>query len=101
MSARKPWAVVTYDNHAEPGEDRPLHVGDYETLDEAVAAAKAAVDQALRDAGNAVTAEERVSMFKLYGEEPVVRGPAPSGFDARAYAEMRARELFPSSGDKR
>lgn len=94
MTAEKPWTVVTYDNFASPGEDRPLHVGDFETLDEAVAAAKAAVDKELRNSGNAVTAEERVSMFKTFGEEPTIRGPAPSGFNAREYAQARARELF-------
>jgi hypothetical protein len=82
------------------GSDKALrHVGDYATLDEAIAAAKRTIDESLlREFKAGMAGDELYGKFQAYGELPCIfRGEDNTlsglGFNALQYSRTRCTEL--------
>jgi hypothetical protein len=84
---------------ADNAEKALRHVGDYETLNEAIAAAKRTIDGSLvREHTDGMTSTELFAKFQAYGELPCIfrsedKTLGGLGFNALVYARERCAEL--------
>jgi hypothetical protein len=84
---------------ADSAEKALRHVGDFDTLEAAVAASKRTIDSALlREHTAGMTGEELFAKFQSFGELPCIflsedKTLSGMGFNALAYAKQRAAEL--------
>ena len=98
-SSRYTYSVYVDDNYHFTDEDERYKLGDFATLDEAVAACKSMVDQFLKleappDAG--VTAADRYAQYTGFGPDPFIVSDDPDvghpGFSAWDYANERCQQ---------
>ncbi len=84
---------------AESAEKALRHVGDFETLEGAIAASKRTIDSVLlREHTAGMTGAELFAKFQSYGEMPCIfrsddKTLSGQGFNALVYAKARALEL--------
>jgi len=93
-----PYTLFVDDNFHYMDEDSRYKAGEFSTLEAAVAAAKAIVDDYLLSAAqSAATADALLTSYAMFGEDPfiVAEGERESGvlFSARDYARVRCAEL--------
>jgi hypothetical protein len=75
------------------------HVGDFDTLEAAIAASKRTIDSALlREHAAGMSGEDLFAKFQAYGETPCIfldedKTLSGLGFNALVYAKQRASEL--------
>lgn len=90
--------VLVDDNFHYMDEDERYELGTFPTLDAAIEAAKAVVDDYLTHAlaqKPGMSADELFASYASFGEDPFVVGPGLNGvpFSARDYARKRCQEL--------
>jgi hypothetical protein len=84
---------------SESAEKALRHVGDFDTLEGAIAASKRTIDSALlREHTAGMTGVELFAKFQSYGELPCIfrnddKTLSNLGFNALTYAKQRALEL--------
>lgn len=84
---------------AESAEKALRHVGDFDTLEGAIAASKRTIDSALlREHTAGMTGEELFAKFQTFGELPCIfrdedKTLSNLGFNPLVYAKQRAAEL--------
>ncbi len=84
---------------ADSAEKALRHVGDYETLDEAIAASKRTIDESLlREFKPGMSGDELYGKFQAYGELPCIfrsedQTLSGLGFNALNYSKARCAEL--------
>ena len=91
------YSVYVDDNYHLPPDDERYKLGDFVTLDEAVAACKRMVDQFLRvEVSSDRTAAERYEQNTGYGPDPFIVTDDPDvghpAFSAWSYAKQRCQE---------
>jgi len=98
---KKPYLVRVWDNFHYEDEDEAYNYGEFETYDEALAAAKAIVDRSLQEClPGVVTAGALYKCYVTFGEDPSIIGPPETPrFYAWGYAEARSKELLPPESD--
>jgi hypothetical protein len=87
------YSVFVDDNSHYMDEEHRYKLGDFDSPEKAVAAAKKIVDDFLtshRAPGQ--SAEELLSAYKSFGEDPWISGGACK-FSAWDYAQLRCREI--------
>ena len=91
------YTVYVDDNFHYMDESERYKLGDFETAEAAVAAAKQIVDEYLASAHqSAMTAAELNHSYVCFGEDPFIVPQDPdSKFSAWDYARERCRELCP------
>ncbi len=93
-AAPKQFRVLVDDNYDYMDESRRREQGRYDTLEEAIAACKAMVDECLRRCHQpGMTAAELELQYKAGGDDPFIVGVSPDVFSAWRYAEARAKEM--------
>jgi hypothetical protein len=93
-----PYKVVVDDNFHYMEEEERRELGTFPTLDEAVAACRKLVDEALLDEYKpAITAAELYDRYLSFGDDPSIVAPAGTAegvlFSAHGYAQGRAKAL--------
>ncbi len=92
------WTVYVDDNFHYMDEDKRYCLGNFDSLDAAVAACRKIVDDFLQD-NPAKTADELYDQFTSFGEDPWIKDPSPAPdtppFSAWDYARKRCNELRP------
>jgi len=84
---------------ADSAEKALRHVGDFDTLEAAIAASKRTIDSALlREHTAGMAGADLFAKFQAYGELPCIfrsedKTLGNLGFNALAYAKQRAAEL--------
>jgi hypothetical protein len=84
---------------ADSAEKALRHVGDFDTLEGAIAASKRTIDNALlREHTAGMTGDELFAKFQAFGELPCIflsedKTLSGLGFNALTYAKQRAGEL--------
>jgi hypothetical protein len=84
---------------ADSAEKALRHIGDYESLEAAIAASKRTIDSALlREHADGMAGSELFEKFQSYGELPCIfrtddKTLSNLGFNALSYAKQRAAEL--------
>jgi len=96
--SEKPYTVRVWDNFHYMEEDEAYNHGTFETYEEALAAAKAIVEESLSGCvpitGNA---EELYERYVMFGDDPGIMGPPGTPhFSAWTYAKARSGEIFPT-----
>ena len=86
------------DNYCYMDEDRRWKLGEFETYQEAVAAAKKVVDDCLVEHYKPGTTAAVLYMgYKEFGDDPLITGEGPGidseSFTAWEYAKLRCEEL--------
>jgi hypothetical protein len=97
----RPFTVVVADNFHYMDEQENVEHGSFETLEAAIAAAKAIVDLSLRTAHRpGMTADELYDYYTSFGDDPFIRGGGGPGvpFSAWDYAKDRCAEIC-ANGD--
>lgn len=97
---RKPsekYIVYVDDNFNFMDEDSRYTLGEFDTEEEAIQAAKAVIDEfLLKDYNEKSTPESLLEGYKMFGEDPFIPGVI---FNAWDYAEKRCKELCNPSQD--
>jgi hypothetical protein len=93
-----PYKVMVDDNFHYMEEDERREHGTYQTLDEAVAACRKLVDEALLDEYKpSITAAELYDRYLSFGDDPFIVAPVGASrdvlFSAHDYAQGRAKAL--------
>ena len=91
-----PYTVFVDDNYHHGDESERYKLGTFASLEEAVAAAKAVVDQSLAAAHTpGMTADELYEAYVNFGEDPFIvpKGPDAASFSAWSYARERCNEI--------
>ena len=91
-----PYRVIIADNFHHGDESENYTLGNYDSLDAAVAAAKQVVDEYLASALEpGMDASSLYSSYTAFGEDPYILGPEPRGvlFSAWDYARERCHAL--------
>ena len=93
------FVVRVWDNFHYMDEDERYELGSFATLEAAIQAAKAVVDDYLTHARAekpGITESELYASYTMFGEDPFIVGEGLSGvpFSARDYARKRCAELF-------
>ena len=89
--------VLVDDNFHYMDESHRGSLGDLETAEAAVTAAKAIVDQYLNSAHTpGMTADALLPSYRMFGEDPFIVG-ADVDFSAWEYARARCREICANS----
>jgi hypothetical protein len=91
------YTVFVDDNFHIPPDDERYKLGDFATLDEAIAACQRAVDTFLEDETALESpAAERYRQYTLFGPDPFIMSDNPEArqplFSAWNYAEKRCHE---------
>ena len=91
------YSAYVDDNFHFTDEEARYKLGDFATLDEAVAACKRMVDQFLqREVSHDTTAEERYAQYTGFGPDPFIVTDHPGAehppFSAWSYAKERCQE---------
>jgi hypothetical protein len=92
----RPFTVVIADNFHYMDEGESYEHGKFETLEDAIAAAKGIVDKFLVAALKpGMSAEQLYSQYTSFGDDPYIRGSTDPGipFSAWNYAKTRCLEL--------
>lgn len=93
----KKFHLRVYDNFHYMDESEAYNFGQYETYEEAIAGAKAIVDEFLvYNWKKGSTENDLVVQFLFYGEDPIILPDEPGEqerFSARKYVETRAAEI--------
>ncbi len=97
------YTVYVDDNFHYMDEDERYKLGDFATLDEAIAACKGLVDEFLNDETSLDRpARERYRQYTSFGPDPFIKTDDPAGkqplFSAWNYAEKRCQEGEGQSG---
>ena len=88
------YRVMVDDNFHYQDEGERYTRGEYDSLDEAIAACKKIVDDFLDSAYKPdMTAEALYAQYTSFGEDPWIRGEEKAPFSSRAYAKQRCSEL--------
>jgi hypothetical protein len=89
------YTVFVDDNFHHMDEEHRCKLGDYDSLEEAVAAAKKIVDDFLKSSHTpGLSAEELLAKYKSFGEDPWISSDdAGCKFSAWDYAQRRCREI--------
>jgi hypothetical protein len=90
------YRVLVDDNFHSMDEDARYELGTFATLDAAIAAARALVDDYLETARKpGMTARELFENYTMFGEDPFIVGLGQPGesFSAWEYAKRRCEEL--------
>jgi hypothetical protein len=90
--------VLVDDNFNYMNESERYELGSFPTLEAAIQAAQAVVDDYLANAiaqKPDITEDELFASYASFGEDPFIRSESQSGvlFSARDYARKRCREL--------
>ena len=103
-----PYKVMVDDNFHSMKQDERWEYGTFATADEALAACRRLVDEALlEEYRDGATAAQLFVRYSSFGDDPfiIALDDAPKvEFSARAYAEQRAQELTapgPESAQRR
>jgi len=93
-----PFTVYVDDNYCYMDEDRRWKLGEFETHQEAVAAAKELIDSFLLEHYTpGMTAETLLNGYKGFGDDPFITGEGPGidseRFSAWEYAERKCEEI--------
>ena len=93
------YTVFVDDNFHYMDKDERYKLGEFNSADKAVAAAKKIVDEFLESNHKpGQSAEELLAVYKSFGEDPWISGDDPScKFSAWDYAERRCQELCGST----
>lgn len=88
------FTVVVADNFHYMDESEHYTHGQFELLEEAIAAARAIVDRCLDEAYKpGITADELYATYTMFGDDPFIRGAAAGvPFSAWTYAKQRCVE---------
>lgn len=88
--------VFVDDNYHYMDESYRYKLGEYDSWESAVKAAKSIVDEFLIEGlAKTKSADELLKAYKQYGEDPFIVGAdAEKRFSAWEYAASRCRELF-------
>ena len=93
-AAPNTFRVLVDDNYDYMDESKRREHGRYDTLEQAIAACKAMVDECLRESYRpGMTAAELELAYRTGGDDPFVVGVGPDVFSAWRYASVRAREM--------
>ncbi len=89
------YTVYVDDNSHYQDESERRTLGEFETYEEALAAAKKVVDDYLDSAyQRGMSAQSLLSSYKMYGEDPfIVPDMEDDKFSAWSYAEQRCQAL--------
>ena len=88
------FTVFVDDNAHYQDESHRRKLGEFDSWDEAVAAAKSLVDEYLVSAHKPGTsAKSLLSNYKMYGEDPFVVGNDDRRFSGWTYAEVRCTQI--------
>jgi len=90
------YRVFVDDNFHYMDDDYRVTLGDFDTLDAAIAAARARVDECLQDLMTpGLTADELFRSYMHFGDDPFVVAPGTTDvlFSARNYARERCAAL--------
>jgi len=93
-----PYRVLVDDNFHYMDDSARTTLGEFETLEGALAAARAVVDEWLAGALEpGMTADELSKKYLLFGDDPFIVGPGLSKppFSSRDYARERCAALCP------
>jgi hypothetical protein len=96
------YRVLVDDNFHYMDEDARYELGAFASLDAAIAAAKAVVDDYLEAARKpGMTAQELFESYTMFGEDPCIVAPGQQSeaFSAWEYAKRRCHDLCGSSGN--
>ena len=89
----------TYDNYHFRNESEAFNEGNFETYEEALAAAKIIVDDfLLQNSEKGMKPENLLFQWMMFGEAPEILPKGKSGiehFSAGSYAKMRSEEIMP------
>ncbi len=93
------YTVFVDDNFHFGDESHRYRAGTFQTYEQALAAAKAVVDQSLRDhAGNGMSADEVLASWLQFGDDPfIVPSDESNRFSSRDYARERVHTVVASS----
>jgi hypothetical protein len=94
------YRVLVDDNSDYMDEDERYELGAFSSLDAAIAAAKAVVDDYLAAAHKpGMTAQKLFASYRSFGEDPFIVGPDQSAgsFSAWEYAQRRCKDLCGAS----
>ncbi len=88
------YTVRVDDNYHYMDPDERYTLGNFDTLEDAIKAAKAIVDDYLSSAFNpGMNADDLYQSYTSFGEDPFIIGPLPANFSAWEYARTRCAEL--------
>lgn len=87
--------VLVDDNYHYMDESERYELGEFDTLEEAVAACKKIVDEFLKqNYRRGMSLGELLTQYTMFGEDPWIQaGDGSVPFSARDYASQRAREI--------
>ena len=89
------WYLKVYDNFHYQDEGETYTRGPYPSASHAISAAREIVDASLRkEKGHSQSAEQLLTRYKSFGEDPMVIGPGDFEFSAWTYAQARASQVF-------
>jgi hypothetical protein len=89
------WFLKVYDNFHYQDEGETYRRGPYPSASHAISAARGIVDASLRkEKRHSQSAEQLLTRYKSFGEDPMVLGPGDFEFSAWAYAESRASQIY-------
>jgi hypothetical protein len=93
------FTVFVDDNFHYMDEDERYKLGEYETLDAALAACRGIVDEFLATNHKpGMSADELLAQYKGFGEDPFIMGAgAASPFSAWTYAQERCKAICQST----
>jgi hypothetical protein len=92
----KSFTVMVDDNFHYMDESERYKLGEYDTLEEAIAACKKLVDEYLQDSlQQGVSPEKLYETYAMFGDDPFILGAEPGSvpFSARDYASERCRRI--------
>lgn len=94
------YTVLVDDNFHYMDESHRYAHGEYETKDEAIAAAKSIVDAFLADAYEpGMPTDKLIATYVLFGDDPFISCDEPGVlFSARTYARERCAEICEGRG---
>lgn len=92
--------IVSIDNANVGQTSARLDRGEFESAEAAIGHAKALVDKALLQLGDATSAHDLMAQYTRRGSEvPMIYGEPRIGFHAYQYAREKANAMFPVSTD--
>jgi hypothetical protein len=94
MSKNSQYQVYIDDNFHFMDESQRLRDRHYATASEATARCKQIVDGSLEDCyQQGMSAQQLLTSYKMFGEDPFVIGVPPDKFSAWDYAEIQSRRI--------
>ena len=88
------WRVETYDNFEVPDDRYCATVGNFDTLEEAIACAQGVIDKSLTHLHKpGMSPTDWHSTYASFGDGIYIVGEHPSGFNPYAYAKERIKAI--------